>query len=66
MRFPIAATIATLLLAQAALAQNPSSHRTQMAGAEPEQNTAQAQQAKVERTLEGAGFTDIEIMPTPS
>jgi GTP-sensing pleiotropic transcriptional regulator CodY len=24
----------------------------------------QAQQAKVERTLEGAGFTEIEIMPT--
>jgi hypothetical protein len=35
-----------------------------MAGAEPEQSTAQGQQAKVERTLEGAGFTDIEIMPT--
>jgi hypothetical protein len=35
-----------------------------MAGAEPEQSTAQAQQAKVERTLEGAGFTDVEIMPT--
>ena len=28
-----------------------------MAGAEPEQ-------AKVERTLEGAGFTDVEIMLT--
>jgi hypothetical protein len=35
-----------------------------MAGAEPQQSTAQAQQAKVERTLEGAGFTDVEIMPT--
>jgi hypothetical protein len=35
-----------------------------MAGAEP-QSTAQAQhQAKVERTLQGAGFTDIEIMTT--
>jgi hypothetical protein len=35
-----------------------------MAGAEPDQSTAQTQQAKVERTLEGAGFTDVEIMPT--
>ena len=64
MRLPIAATTATLLLAQAALAQNPSSDTSQMAGAEPDQSTAQAQQAKVERTLEGAGFTDVEIMPT--
>jgi len=62
MRLHIAA--ATLLLAQAALAQNPSSDRNQMAGSQPEQSTAQAQQAKVERTLQGAGFTDIEIMPT--
>jgi hypothetical protein len=64
MRLPIAATTATLLVAQAALAQNPSSDRTQVAGAEPDQSTAQAQQAKLERTLGGAGFTDIEIMPT--
>jgi hypothetical protein len=62
MRLPIAATAATLLLAQAALAQNPD--RSQMAGAEPDQSTAQAQQVKVERTLKGAGFTDLEIMPT--
>jgi hypothetical protein len=61
MRLLIAATTATLLVAQAALAQNPSSDRSQMAGVE---STVQAQQAKVERTLEGAGFTDIEIMPT--
>src|SRR4029078_9816964 len=60
----IAATTATLLLAQAALAQNPSWDRSQMAGAEPDQSTAHAQQAKVERTLKGAGFTDVEIMPT--
>ena len=64
MRLSITATAATLLLAQAALAQNPSSDTSQMAGAEPDQSTAQAQQAKVERTLQGAGFTDIEIMPT--
>jgi hypothetical protein len=64
MRLPIAATTATLLLAQVALAQNPTSDGNQAAGAEPEQNTAQVQQAKVERTLQGAGFTDIEIMPT--
>jgi NH3-dependent NAD+ synthetase len=64
MRFCIAASAATLLLAQAALAQNPSSDTSQMAGAEPDQSTAQAQQAKVERTLAGAGFTDVEIMPT--
>ena len=35
-----------------------------MAGVEPGHSTVQAQQAKVERTLEGAGFTEIEIMPT--
>ena len=64
MRLPIAATTATLLVAQAALAQNPSSDGSQMAGVEPRQSAVQAQQAKVERTLEGAGFTDIEIMPT--
>ena len=64
MRLHILATTATLLLAQAALAQNPSSDRIQMAGADSEQSTPQAQQAKVERTLQGAGFTDIEIMPT--
>jgi hypothetical protein len=63
MRLPIAATTATLLLAQAALAQNFLGQNSN-GGAEPEQSTAQAQQAKVERTLEGAGFTDIEIMPT--
>ena len=64
MRLPIAATTATLLLAQVALAQTPPSDRSQRAGAEQEESTAQAQQAKVERTLQGAGFTDIEIMPT--
>ena len=64
MRLLIAATTATLLLAQVPLAQNPNSDSNQVAGAEPEQNTTQVQQAKVERTLQGAGFTDIEIMPT--
>ena len=64
MRLPIAATTATLLLAQATLAQNPSSAGNQVAGAEPEQNTTQVQQAKIERTLQGAGFTDIEMIPT--
>jgi hypothetical protein len=64
MRLPIAATTATLLLAQVALAQTLRSDRSQRAGAEQEESTAQAQQAKVERTLQGAGFTDIEIMPT--
>jgi hypothetical protein len=64
MRLSIAATTATLLLAQVAFAQNPTSDGNQVAGAEPEQNTTQVQQAKVERTLQGAGFTDIEIMPT--
>jgi hypothetical protein len=64
MRLLISAITATLLVAQVALAQNPSSDRSQMAGAEPEQSTAQAREAKVERTLEGAGFTDIEIVPT--
>jgi hypothetical protein len=66
MRLLIAATTATLSVAQAALAQNPSSERSQMAGVEPGQSTVQAQQAKIERTLEGAGFTDLEIMPTAS
>ena len=47
-----------------AFAQNPTSDGNQVAGAEPEQNTTQVQQAKVERTLQGAGFTDTEIMPT--
>src|SRR5919108_2158062 len=64
MRLLIAAITATLLLAQATLAQNPSSDGNQVAGAEPEQNTTQVQQAKIERTLQGAGFTDIEMMPT--
>jgi hypothetical protein len=64
MRLPIAATTVTLLLAQATFAQNPPSDSNQAAGAEPQQNTTQAQQAKVERTLKGAGFTDLEIMPT--
>jgi hypothetical protein len=64
MRLPIAATTATLLFAQAAFAQNPSSDSNQAAGAEPQQNTTQVQQAMVERTLQGAGFTEIEIMPT--
>ena len=64
MRLPIAATTATLLLAQTTLAQTPPSGGNQAAGAEPEQHTAQVQQAKIERTLQGAGFTEIEIMPT--
>ena len=64
MRLPIAATTATLLLAQAVFAQNAPSECNQVAGAEPEQNTTQVQQAKIERTLQGAGFTDIEMMPT--
>src|ERR671923_2297925 len=64
MRLLIAAITATLLLAQATLAQNPSSDGNQVAGAEPEQNPTQVQQAKIERTLQGAGFTDIEMMPT--
>jgi hypothetical protein len=65
MRLPIVATTATVLLAQATtFAQNPPSHGNQAAGVEPQQNTTQVQQAKVERTLHGAGFTEIEIMPT--
>jgi hypothetical protein len=53
-----------LLLAQATLAGNPTSDGNQIAGAEPEQNTTQVQQAKIERTLQGGGFTDIEMVPT--
>ena len=64
MRLPIAATSATLLFAQATFAQNLPSASNQVPGAEPEQNTTQVQQAKIERTLQGAGFTDIEMMPT--
>jgi hypothetical protein len=64
MRLPIAAITATLLLAQATFAQNRPSDGNQVAGAEPQQNTTQVQQAKVERTLHGAGFTEIEIVPT--
>ena len=63
MQLLIAATTATLLLAQVAFAQNASSDRNQAAGAEPEQNPAQAQQSKVERALQGAGFRDIEAVP---
>jgi len=63
MRLPIAASTATLLVAQVAFAQNASSDCNQAAGAEPEQNTAQAQQGKVERALQGAGFRDIEAVP---
>jgi hypothetical protein len=64
MRLLIAATTATLLLAQAVFAQNAPSDCNQAAGAEPEQNTTQLQQARIERTLQGAGFTDIEAVPT--
>jgi hypothetical protein len=56
------ATAATLLLAQAALAQQPPSDANQAAGLEPEQSTAQVQQAKVQRVLTAAGFTDIKIV----
>jgi hypothetical protein len=63
MRLPTAATTATLLLAQVALAQNPTDGN-QVAGAQLEQNSTQVQQAKIERTLQGAGFTDIEMIPT--
>ena len=52
------------LLAQVASAQNAPSDCNQAAGAEPEQNTTQLQQAKIERTLQGAGLTDIETAPT--
>jgi hypothetical protein len=64
MRFPIAATTAALLFTQATFAQNLPSASKQVPGPEPEQNTTQVQQAKIERTLQGAGFTDIEMMPT--
>jgi hypothetical protein len=64
MRLLIAATTATFLVAQAAFAQNAPSDCNQAAGAEPEKNTAQLQQAMIERTLQGAGFTDIETAPT--
>jgi hypothetical protein len=64
MRLHIAATTATLLFTQATFAQNLPSASNQVPGAEPEQNTTQVQQAKIERTLQGAGFTDIEMMPT--
>ena len=63
MRLSMAVVTATLLLAHASLAQNATSDGNQVR-AEPEQNATQAQQSKVERTLQGAGFTDIEIMPT--
>ncbi len=62
MRLFIGAIAATLLLCQAALGWNPSDGN-QAAVSEPEQNTAQAQQAKIERTLKGAGFTDIQMTP---
>src|SRR5262249_9997021 len=63
MRLPIVATTtATFLLAQTVFAQNAPSDCNQ--AAEPEQNTTQLQQAKIERTLQGAGFTDIETAPT--
>src|SRR5919201_4578659 len=65
MQLPIVATTtATFLLAQTVFAQNAPSDCNQAAGAEPEQNTTQLQQAKIERTLQGAGFTDIETLPT--
>jgi hypothetical protein len=64
MRLLIAATTATFLLAPAVFAQHAPSDCNQAAGAEPEQNTTQLQQAKIERTLQGAGFTDIEGVPT--
>jgi hypothetical protein len=64
MRLPIAATTVTFLIAQAAFAQNAPSECNQAAGAGPEQNATQLQQAKIERTLQGAGFTDIEPAPT--
>ena len=61
MRLTVLAT-ATLLLAQAALAQKsqPPSDGNQAAGLAPEQSTAQVQQAKVQRVLTAAGFTDIK------
>jgi hypothetical protein len=64
MRLTVLATAATLLLAQAALAQKsqPPSDGNQAAGLEPEQSTAQVQQAKVQRVLTAAGFTDIKIV----
>jgi hypothetical protein len=64
MRLSVLATAATLLLAQAALAQKsqPPSDGNQAAGLEPEQSTEQVQQAKVQRVLTAAGFTDIKIV----
>jgi hypothetical protein len=64
MRLTVLATAATLLLAQAAFAQKsqPPSDGNQAAGLEPEQSTAQVQQAKVQRVLTAAGFTDIKIV----
>jgi hypothetical protein len=64
MRLTVLATAATLLLAQAALAQKsqPPSDGNQAAGLAPEQSTAQVQQAKVQRVLTAAGFTDIKIV----
>ena len=64
MRLPIAAITAMLLLAQPALAQSTSSDNKEVTGSEPEQNTTQVQQARIERTLQGAGFTNIEMTPT--
>jgi hypothetical protein len=63
MRLIIGATVATLLLGQAALAWNPPSEEDQTA-TEPEQNTTQAQQASIERVLTAAGFTDIQMITT--
>jgi hypothetical protein len=62
MRRTSLATAATLLLAQAALAQQPPSDGNQAAGLDPEQSAAQVQQAKVQRVLTAAGFTDIKIV----
>ena len=64
MRLTVLATAATLLLAQAALAQKsqPPSDGNQAAGLEPEQSTAQVQQAKVQRVLTAAGYTEIKIV----
>jgi hypothetical protein len=62
MRRASLATAAILLLAQAALAQQLPSDGNQGAGLDPEQSTAQMQQAKVQRVLTAAGFTDIKIV----
>jgi hypothetical protein len=64
MRLIKGATAVTLLLAAAALAWNHPSKGNQAAALKPEQSTTQVQQAKIERALQGAGFTDIETMPT--